>query len=172
MPDSDAGTKNVAQQEATPESRISRAFYSNAEIIQRFEAAMASLDLKAEAAELDSGLSAIFRRGRVVRDFQAVCVVMWRLSLEKSFPDQQEDVYNDFTAHSAFLGSGGARKKLLERIRLFWEVLEMQKTADFTPLAVYLAGSLSNDLDNRKVLQLKLSLALRRIYNFVFESLI
>lgn len=154
------------------ESRISRAFHSNAEIIQRFEAAMDSLNLKAEIAELGHGLGSIFRRGRVTRDFQAVCVVMWRLSLEKSFPEQQEEVYREFMAHSNILGSGGGRKKLAERINLFWEVLEAQKSADFTPLAVYLAGYLSNDLDNRKVLQLKLSLTIRRIYNFVFESLI
>jgi hypothetical protein len=172
MPDSDADAKIVGQEGATPENRISRAFYSNADIIQRFEAAMDSLDLKAEITEIGHGLGSIFKRGRAIRDFRAVCVVMWRLSLEKSFPDQQEEVYRDFMAGSRILGDGGGRKKLVERINLFWEVLEPQKSADFTPLAIYLAGNLSQDLDNRKVLQLKLSLTIRRIYNFVFESLI
>jgi hypothetical protein len=146
--------------------------YAPQEIIQRFEEVFASLDLKKELAALGHGLDSFFRRGHSLREFTALNIALWELALESSFPGQKEEIIRMFVSTSPLPGKGSKRKTLLQRVELYDNLLMLKKHADFTPVAVYMAGCFSRDAESRKTLQLKLSLTIRRSYQLIFDNLI
>jgi hypothetical protein len=153
-------------------AKIFAASYSPQEIVQRFEEVFASLNLKKEIAYLGNRLNSFFKRRRSMREFTVLAVVLWKLALESSFPTQKEEVFRLFISNSPILDKGSKRKLLLERIKFYDGLVAEKKHTDFTPAAVYMASYFSNDLSNRKTLQLKLSLAIRRLYQVIFDHLI
>jgi hypothetical protein len=146
--------------------------YSPREIIQRFEDVFASLDLKKELSVLGHRLDSFFRRKRSLREFTALNIALWELALESSFPGQKEEIVRMFVGNSPLPGQGAKRKTLLQRVELYEGLLRLKKHTDFTPVAVYMAGYFSGDAESRKTLQLKLSLTIRRSYQFIFDHLI
>jgi hypothetical protein len=146
--------------------------YGPQEIIQRFEDVFASSDLKKELASLGHRLNSFFRRGYSLREFTALHIALWKLALESSFPGQKEEIVRVFINDSPLPGTGSKRKTLLQRVEHYDSLLLLKKHADFTPVAVYMAGCFSRDVKSRKTLQLKLSLTIRRSYQFIFDHLI
>ena len=151
--------------------KITRAEYASAEVVRRFEEVWASLDLRQEIAELGHGLNSFFKRGRSLREFTAMSVALWRLALERSFPDQQAEIFELFMESSPLLGKRSRRRKMHQLVRFYLDLCEARRDTDFTPLAKHMADTFCGG-DQRKSLQLKLSLTIRRIYQNIFDHLI
>jgi hypothetical protein len=165
-------TNKEANSLARGSTDISKLVYDSLEITQRFEEIFASWNLKKEIADVGNKLNSFFNRRRSLREFTALSIALWNLALESSFPNQEEEVFRLFLTNSPILGKGSKRKVLMQRIQIYKELLAEKKHSDFTPIAIYMAGYFSNDLENRNVLKLKLSLTIRRLYQFIFEHLI
>lgn len=153
-------------------TRVSRAVYTSEQVINRFEENWGALDLKQEIAALGHGLNSLLRRSRSLREFTAMTVALWKLALELSFPDDATGFFRDFMEKSPILGKGSQRAKLTERVQIYIDLMTPKKASDFTPVADYLAEYFSGDTENRKALKLKISLAIRRIYQAGFDHLI
>ncbi|MCL1889149.1 MAG: hypothetical protein FWF99_01420 [Desulfovibrionaceae bacterium] len=146
--------------------------YAEEDIFRRFEEVLVSLNLRQEITELGCGLNGIFRRGRVLRELNAMCVALWRLALEQSFPEQAETLFRNYLEDHPDLGRGRKRKQQVGLIQVYCELSSEKKIGDFTPLAQYLTNKLNPGEDNKKILLFKLSLTIRKLYQTIFNYLI
>ena len=153
------------------DARITKAAYASRAVADRFEEIWSSLDLKQEIADLGHGLNSVFKRRRSCREFTAMSVALWKLALERSFPEQEAEIFSLFMETSPILGKRSRRKKLQQLIQTYLDLCAVKRVADFTPVAQHMAEALCGG-DQRKSLQLKLSLAIRRIYQNIFAYLI
>lgn len=146
--------------------------YTKEGVLRHFEAVLAALDLKQQIAELGCGMNSFFTKSRSLIEFTAMCVALWKLALEKSFPNEAEEFFTEFLETSPALGKGKKRARLLELVREYDDLFAPQKTGDFTAVSQHLANALANASADRKSLQLKLSLSIRRLYQMIFDHLI
>ena len=101
-----------------------------------------------------------------------MCVGLWKLALDQSFPEEAEEFFAEFTSSSPTLGKGKKRGRMIELIGEYNELFATKKSADFTAISQHLADSLANASADRKSLQLKLSLVIRKMYQSIFDHLI
>ncbi|MCL1916176.1 MAG: hypothetical protein FWG17_05680 [Desulfovibrionaceae bacterium] len=171
-PEQEPGKKNLLLDGAARDPVVNPLLYTEEEIFRRFAEVLASLDLRQEIIELGCGLNGIFRRGSVLRELNAMCVALWRLALEQSFPEQVETLFRNYLENYPDLGRGRKRKKQAELIQVYCELSSEKKSGDFTPLAQYLTDKLSPGEENKKILLFKLSLTIRKLYQTIFNYLI
>jgi len=165
-------TEENAQSSADMVYPGNRQLYTKEEVIRHFEGLLPSLDLKQEIAALGYGLNSIFKKGRSLVEFNAVCIALWKLALDSSFPAESNEFFADFLNHSPLLGTGKKKDKLVARVKIYCDMLAIKKTDDFTPVSQCMADNLMNSADNNKALQLTLSLTMRKLYQVIFDHLI
>ncbi len=146
--------------------------YTKQEVIANFEGLLPALSLHEEIDTLGCGLNSFFNKSRSLAEFTAMCTALWKLALDRSFPNESGEFFEDFLANSPVLGTGKKHDKMVSRIRIYCDLFAPKKIDDFTPVSQYMAETLCKDTQNRKALHLKLSLTIRKIYQVIFEHLI
>ena len=148
------------------------ALYTKEGVLQHFEEVLESLELKQQIAELGSGMNSFFTKKRSLAEFTAMGIALWKLALEKSFPKEAEAFFNEYLETSKTLGKGKKHAQMLELVNKYNELFAPKKTEDFSAISQYIADNLGSASADRKTLQLKLSLTIRKIYQFIFDHLI
>lgn len=146
--------------------------YTKEGVLAHFEGVLETLELKQQITDLGCGMNSFFTKGRSLMEFTAMCVGLWKLALDQSFPDEAEEFFNEFLTSSAALGKGKKRARMLELIAEYNELFLPKKAADFTGISQHMADSLANASVDRKSLQLKISLLIRKLYQTIFDHLI
>lgn len=146
--------------------------YTKEGVLKHFEEVLGSLELKQQIAELGCGMNSFFTKSRSLTEFTAMSIGLWKLALERSFPNEAEDFFTEFLTSSASLGKGKKRAQMLELVREYDVLFAPQKTDDFTAVAQHMADNLANATADRKALQLRLSLNIRKLYQTIFNHLI
>ncbi|MDR2050464.1 MAG: hypothetical protein LBQ63_01650 [Deltaproteobacteria bacterium] len=146
--------------------------YTEDEVLRHFTDLLPALDLEREIAELGFGLNGIFKRRRSLDEFTSMCIAMWGLALERSFPEEAEVFFRSFLENSPTLGKGKKREESLARIMAYSALFDLRKENDFSPVARYMAGKLNPGTGDEKALLLKLSLTMRKLYKIIFDYLI
>lgn len=158
--------------DASTQQRPAAPLYTKDEVIAHFEGLFTSIDLKEEIAALGGGLNSLFKKGRSLTEFTAMTMVLWKLALDSSFPQESEEFFQDFIACSPILGKGKKREQLISCINMYRNLFSEKKTDDFTPVSHHIIETLCKDSSDKKALQLKVSLAMRKLYQIIFEHLI
>lgn len=174
MPGTVSGANSSISEAAGGFSSVSAEgpLYTKEMVFTHFEAVLESLELKQQIVELGCGMSSFFTKGRSLTEFTAMCIALWKLALEQSFPAEADDFSAEFLEISPALGKGKKRDQLLVLVQEYNELFAPQKTGDFTPVSQHMAGKLANAKADRKALQLKLSLTIRKLYQTIFDHLI
>ncbi len=153
--------------------RISTREYSAGEIIGQFLAIYNSMDFTSELEFLGISRFHVFRRRKALREFRALCIALWGLALEKSFPKDSAQFFDEFRASSPVLaGDGKAARQMHSRVAAYRDILDEKKDTDFLPVAGYLAAELSLHAEDVRRLRLKLSLFMRNLYTLIFDKLV
>lgn len=154
-------------------ARISVAEYSAAEVIRQFLALYACLDFKAELEEIGVKPFQFLRRTKILRELRALCIALWGLALQKSFPNNAREFFEEFRASAPMLsGKDKESLELANRINIYIDLFNPKKDTDFLPVADYLAEVLALDATDRARLRLKLSLIIRNLYTLIFNKLV
>lgn len=151
---------------------VNEPLYTQEGVLAHFEELLASLELKQQIAELGCGMNSFFTKGRSLMEFNAMSIGLWKLALDKSFPAEAEDFFAEFLKSSETLGSGKKRTRMVELIGEYNELFAPKKSADFTAISQHMSDKLANASADRKTLQLKLSLVIRKLYQTIFDHLI
>ena len=101
-----------------------------------------------------------------------MCMALWKLALDSSFPAESDEFFDDFLEHSSLLATGENRNKLLVKVKAYCELFALKKADDFTLVSQYMVENLTKEADYRKALHLKLSLTIRKLYQLFFKHLI
>ncbi len=148
------------------------AMYSSSEVLLNFQSLLDSLDFSAQLQDLGYGRLSPLKRRAALREFTAVSIGLWKLALERSFPVEHAEYFDQFLRSSPSLNGGKEQSRTLQRIEPYMELLTIKKDADFLPAAQFLLDSLQMEVMERKSLELKISLFIRNLYNLIFSKLI
>ena len=89
--------------ETQPSASVTPTVYTSEEVISHFEAILEDTSFSAQLHYL--GIKRVPmspRRRRARQELQAMLVGLWKLALDKSFPAQSEDFFNDFLEKRGF----------------------------------------------------------------------
>ena len=163
--------ENLPGDEST--MRVTVVSYSAEEIIRNFLALYHCMDFKAELNDIGIGAFQFSRRKKAIREFQALSIALWGLALQKSFPENAEDFFQEFLVVFLKTLRGGKKGQLLHnRVNIYVDLLHPKKDTDFQPVATYLAEVLALSAGDMPRLRLKLSLLMRNLYSMIFDKLV
>lgn len=154
------------------QSRIRITSYSAEEVIRQFSAIYNCLDFKAELEDLGVGRFQFSRRKKAIREFRMLCIALWGLALQKSFPTDAREFFDVFRTTLPELKEGREAAVLQNRINIYIDLLNPKKDTDFSPVAAYIAEMLAPDEADQRRLRLKLSLLIRNLYMLIFDKLV
>jgi len=147
--------------------------YSQTEVLENFQALLDDMDFRREFAILNVGSLHFLLRGRLRKELEALVIALWRLTLERSFPDDWSEILESYIADRRRTeGSEKAGKAFEDRVRSYITLLEEKREQDFTGPAsrlVDIAGAASG---SKAALQLKMALRIRILYKLIFDRLI
>ncbi len=144
--------------------------YAADEVSRTFQELLQTFDFRYEMKELGIGF---FGRGRARKQFIALCVGLWGLALEKSFPRDAADFFSHFL-NSSPLAAGekkGARR-MRELVDGYVALLSVKKETDFSAVADHMVTVLDLGGTGGRSRQLKLALMVRTLYNAIFSRMI
>ena len=112
------------------------------------------------------------RRARLLAEWRGLCMALWRLALQRSFPDQAEAMFRQFRESFGQSPTDKTSALALERAPAYWEVLAERGDADFRPVSRFLAAVFFEDEARAQAMALRLMLHVRQTYQSIFDRLI
>lgn len=147
--------------------------YTAEEVSRTFADLLATFDYSAELHEFGIGRWSFLKRSQARRLLTAVNIALWHIALERSFPHDAEAFFAHFVAtYPPLAGDRRSAKKLRDLVAQFDALVAEKKDTDFTNIADTLITSLGILESDKRRQQLKLSLHIRSVYEFIFEKLI
>ena len=147
--------------------------YTAAEVGRIFAGLLESFDYAAELYDFGVGRLNFVKRAKVKKHLTAVCIALWHIALEKSFPKDSETFFAHFIAtYPPLVGTGRRARNLRELVTQYDALASEKKDADFTQVADAFVKALGFSQDDGRRQQLKFSLRIRTIYEIIFEKLI
>lgn len=147
--------------------------YTAEEVARTFAALLETFDFTTEMRDLQIGKLNLLKRARAKKLLTAVCIALWHVALQKSFPNDAKHFFNRFVAtYPPLTGNSGRAKDLRFYVATYDALVSEKKDNDFSLVAGKLATVFAVPDDDRKRLQLKLSLRIRVIYELIFKKLI
>ncbi len=143
-------------------------------VVQRFASLVQSFDFEDEFRVLEIGKLHIVKKRNALRELKALYVALWKIALDKSLPDQADDIFQRFLDSLAqnFKLNDNASAFLKRRIAVYDTLLNPTKEQNFTDVASKLLTTISKRKEPRQSLVLKLSLHIRKVYTLIFKELI
>ena len=113
-------------------ARVSVAQYSAAEVIGQFLALYNCLDFKAELEDIGIGRFQFMRRKKALRELRALCIALWGIALQKSFPDDAGSFFAKFRETAPVLaGPGREAVEMQTRVNVYIDRLLPERTRIF-----------------------------------------
>lgn len=154
-------------------ARIQPASFSPDEVIEPFKAILLSLDYQPMLDALGIGNFHVFRKKKALRELQALSISLWKLALQRSFPNDFSLFYTAYMEASLPVKQGSKEAdRFTARVNTYNDLLADKKENDFSPVAQYLANIFTDNEDASKRFTLKLSLLLRNLYTVIFDNLV
>lgn len=152
---------------------VSPVLYSAEEVLGQFQSLFATLDFRAELDGLGIKRHHFFRRQAAEKEFRALCVALWGLALQKSFPDDAQAFFTRFMDTAPTVAGEGKDARLMhERVLAYAEALAPERESDFTPVAGHMAEKLAPNAEELPKIRLKLCLIIRKLYEMIFNALV
>lgn len=148
--------------------------YSSDEVIRNFTAVLGSYTFSQEMQALRVGKLQFLRKKKVLREFTALFIALWRIALDKSFPEDADLIFEEFQSRlSNYLNQSSKNTKLLlQQIAVYQTLLEKKRDADFSEVAVFITQQLETDPAEQLKTKHKLALLTRSAYKLIFDRLI
>lgn len=148
--------------------------YTSDELIRIFSALLESYDFEAELAMLGLKKHQFLKKKKALREFTALFIALWDLALQKSFPTERDLVFEEFINRFGYTAKGSNKdvKLLLQSAEVYVTLLQKNRDKDFSEIARFFTDMLLEDTPEKDRARLKLALAIRAMFNLVFDKLI
>ncbi len=146
--------------------------YTAEEVARHFGALLDGLDFRRDIRELGIGALSVFKRKKAVRELTALSVSLWKLTLERSFPQDAEAFFAHFLDTSPRCAEGKKGEELRALITAYMDLLAEKRDNDFSAVAQHIVDALALGVTGDRAFFLKISLRVRHLYNFIFDRLI
>lgn len=147
--------------------------YTAEEVGRTFVTLLATFNVAYELHELGIGSLSIFKRSQAKKRFTALCIALWHVALEKSFPNDAAAFFTHFKeTYPPLVGESRGARKMRELLDRYDALVSKKKDGDFTRVAEDFIDSFNLVPADRPKLQLKMSLRIRTVYDLIFKKLI
>lgn len=142
------------------------------EALDNFTVLLPDLDAGRALRLLGIGRLQFRRRARLLAEWRGLCMALWRLALQRSFPEDAGSMFCRFRESFGQRHADRTTALALERAPVYWQVLSERGDADFRPAARALAAVFFEDEARAQAMALRLMLHVRHTYQFIFDRLI
>lgn len=108
-------------------------------------------------------------RKNLKKEFQCFYVALWHLALQRSFPNDYEEIFSLFLIDFAQKDTDRANK--IEHINAYVEKLNSPSDNSFSHIAMHFLSFTTHEDKILPTITLKIALHLRKVYTFIFEKL-
>lgn len=141
--------------------------------LENFSALLHDMDFSYELGLLGIGRVQFLRRRQMRKEFRALTMGLWRLALERSFPQNWEEIFEAFLAKKIDDMDDSRKAARFEaKVRTYVELLERKREADFTEAGNHIVDQVRLPEALSVPLRLRLTLHIRSLYTLVFDRLI
>jgi hypothetical protein len=131
------------------------------------------MDFTQAVQEMGIGFLNLFKKRKAVNHMTALSISLWKLALERSFPQDADAFFTCFLESGMLGGVPVKRQQILKNlVQTYLDLLADKKDTDFSGAARYLADALTVNSVDKRTFCLRVSLYIRKLYNFIFEKLI
>ncbi len=142
------------------------------EVAANFEALLRDVDFSHELSFFTIGFFDRTLRRTLQQELGMVYIGLWALALEQSFPQTSQSFFTYFVKKYVQKLQGPAQKIALEKIMAYREMILRSDAKDFNHISEHLLSFTKVKEEQRKASTLRLSLALRNHYTFIFQRLV
>lgn len=147
----------------------------NREVLERFTGMLANVDFESQLKTLGIGRFQFTRKKLALGELRAMYVGLWKLALNRSFPDDAVELFERFLDPGE-VKSKGKRKQAEAFRELCYEyakILEVEGDTNFINVAILLCQHLGRTgQEDLRPISLQLALDMRAMYHNIFEHLI
>lgn len=143
------------------------------------EEALANFAVLSDDADYDGvmdmlglGKFQFLRRKQMRTELGGLRIALWRLALSRSFPNDADNMFDEFLRRYAASHPDKRGQTTIERAREYWGMLQPGGDSDFNAVARHLTSFLDLDSNIERGITLKLALHIRNDYRFIFDRLI
>ncbi len=142
------------------------------EVIANFQALLEDVDFGPELEIFNLKFYNRILRNTLIQDFKALYIGLWALALQTSFPQTAESFFHYFMEDYLLQFDGVERKKMQEKVYAYKEMVLRSDVRDFNHISQHLLSFVKHNEETYKANTLRLSLALRNHYTFIFQRLV
>ena len=130
------------------------------------------MDFQYELSLLNISSWHLRRRKRLSEELEALTIALWRLALERSFPEDWQRILSAFMdVRRARMAKVITRQAFTSRVETYLSIAERCRQTDFIELAGHIVELAEVSTRQFESTRLKLALHLRVIYNHLFDRL-
>lgn len=152
---------------------ITPAAYTSEEVINHFTVLLEDTSFSSQLQYL--GIKRGFmspRRRKARQELQALCIGLWKLALDSSFPQQSDEFFADFLEKYSQGRPAKHSAMMCEKFRGYAEMLKTCGDKDFTDIATHVLNTLNIPRADCPRASLALALDIRTFYQTIFDRLI
>ncbi len=142
------------------------------EVAANFMALLDDVDFTPELRIFNIGTFNRTLRRTLQHELRMVYIGLWAYALERSFPQTALSFFRYFVEHYIQSLPENTRKTTQEKIMDYRDMILRSDAKDFNHISLHLLSFTKVNEDNMKADTLRLSLALRNHYTFIFQRLV
>ncbi len=143
-------------------------------IVTRFQALLSSFDYQEELDILGVGKYNFNKKKKLIIEIKALYIALWKIALEKSFPDSWNSYFNLFLDEisRSLKCNAQTAQFVIRRIDVYDTLLAPKKENNFSEVARQLVSTYIKKKEDLESPILKFSLKIRQVYTLIFNKLI
>jgi|GEM_PF-6721262 len=149
--------------------------YSNSreEVISRFKDIFSGFDFEQELDLLPVNKPNASQKGLALNELRALYISLWKVSLDKSFPDASESIFECFInrLQTIFNLDNKTAISITRRVNVYNAFMKQNKTQNYLPLGDHLLRTVGKP-NTDKGATLKTALRIREVDSYIFHALI
>lgn len=145
------------------------------EVLERFASMLDNVDFEAQLDTLNIGRFQFSRKKEALNELRAMYVGLWKLALNRSFPNNSAEIFQKFLDPSEIKSKSKRRKAetFSERCHEYAKTLEVEGDTNFINVALLMCQHLGRtEQEDLRRISLQLALDMRSMYHHIFERLI
>jgi hypothetical protein len=147
----------------------------NQEVLDRFGSMLDHVDFEAQLDTLNIGRLQFSRKRDALKELRAMYVGLWKLALNRSFPNDSIEIFEKFLDSSEIKSKSKRRKAdaFSELCHEYAKTLEVEGDTNFINVAILICQHLGRtEQEDLRRISLQLALDMRSMYHNIFERLI
>ncbi len=143
-----------------------------AQLSGNFGALLNDMDFKTELKIFNLSFFELTLKRVILQELNMTYIALWALALKQSFPQNAIQFFTCFVDSYVQQFKSTAQKKYREKIFAYKDMVLRTDAKDFNHISEHLLSYAKQNIKNNKADTLRLALALRNHYSFIFQRLV